>query len=97
MYIERCLVNESIPKIIFRFLRIPSLTSNDQKENINCTMNDVRGDCLRPPHGTTPAAVIENKTDLLRAVNIIMRKGIGQFALSATQDFSDPGSSEAPG
>ena len=25
-------------------------------------MDDVRGDFLGPPHGTTPAAVIENKT-----------------------------------
>ena len=24
-------------------------------------MDDVRGDILRPPHGTTPAAVIANK------------------------------------
>ena len=29
-----------------------------QKQNIICTMDDVRGDFLRPPHGTTPAAVI---------------------------------------
>ena len=26
-----------------------------------CTMVDVRGDVLRPPHGTTPAAVKSNK------------------------------------
>ena len=25
-------------------------------------MDDVRGDFLRPPHGTTPAAVIANNT-----------------------------------
>ena len=31
------------------------------KENIICTMADVRGDLLGPPHGTTPAAVIGNK------------------------------------
>ena len=31
------------------------------KLNINCTMVDVRGDVLRPPHGTTPAAVKSNK------------------------------------
>ena len=31
------------------------------KENINCTMVYVRGDVLRPPHGTTPAAVKSNK------------------------------------
>ena len=30
-------------------------------------MDDVRGDVLGPPHGTTPAAVIknENKTEIL--------------------------------
>ena len=27
------------------------------KLNINCTMVDVWGDVLRPPHSTTPAAV----------------------------------------
>ena len=27
-----------------------------QKGNAICTMDDVRGDVLRPPHGTTPAA-----------------------------------------
>ena len=32
-----------------------------RKENIICTMDDVRGDFLRPPHCTTPAAVIANK------------------------------------
>ena len=30
-------------------------------KNIICTMDDVRGDFLGPPHGTTPAAVIVNK------------------------------------
>ena len=30
------------------------------KVNINCTMVDVRGDVLRPPHGTKPAAVKTN-------------------------------------
>ena len=41
--------------------------SKDQKENQICTMDDVRGDFLGPPHGTTPAAVIanKNKTDIL--------------------------------
>ena len=38
-----------------------TLISKDQKKNINCTMVDVRGDVLRPPHGTTPAAVKANK------------------------------------
>ena len=39
--------------------------SKDQKENIIiCTMDDVRGDFLGPPHDTTPAAVIANKIKL---------------------------------
>ena len=38
-----------------------SLIPKDQKKNIICTMDDVRGDFLGPPHGTTPAAVIANK------------------------------------
>ena len=37
------------------------MISKDQKENITCTMDDVRGDFLGPPQGTTPAAVIANK------------------------------------
>ena len=41
--------------------QIFSLISKDQKKNIICTMVDVRGDFLGPPHGTTPAAVIANK------------------------------------
>ena len=51
----------------FGFLRIPSLISKDQKENITCTMDDVRGDFLGLPRGTTPAAVIanKNKTEIL--------------------------------
>ena len=44
-------------------------------------MDDVRGDFLGPPHGTTPAAVIG---DPLRAVNILMRKGMGHTMVSAT-------------
>ena len=71
-----------------RTLRIPSLISKDQKENIICTMDDVRGDFLGPPHGTTPAAVIANKNkteiDPLRAVSILMGKGVGHTMVSAT-------------
>ena len=50
------------------FLRIPSLISKDQKKNIICTMDDVRGDFLGPPHCTTPAAVIanNNKNEILQ-------------------------------
>ena len=46
---------------ILEILQISSLISKDQNKNIICTMDDVRGDFLGPPHGTTPAAVIANK------------------------------------
>ena len=38
-------------------------------ENIICTMDNVWEDFLRPPHGTTPAAVIGNKdkTEILKS------------------------------
>ena len=44
-----------------------SLISKDQKGNIICTMDDARGDFIRPPHATTQAAVItnDNKTEIL--------------------------------
>ena len=66
-YIERSLEYESKPIILFLCLKISSLISKDQKENEICTMDDVRGEFLGPPHGTTPAAVIanKNKTDIL--------------------------------
>ena len=32
-------------------------------KHIICTMFDVRGDFLGPPHGTTPTAVIANKKE----------------------------------
>ena len=47
-------------------------------------MNDVQGDFLGPQHGTTPAAVIANKTDPLRAVNTSMRKGMCHTAVSTS-------------
>ena len=49
-------------------------------------MDDVRGDFFGPPHGTTTAAVIviEITIDHLRAVSILMRKGMGHTAVSAT-------------
>ena len=43
-------------------------------------MVDVRGDVLRPPHGTTPAAVKSNKNrkfDPLRAVKPFIRRKVG--------------------
>ena len=53
--------NQSKPKIIFCFLKIPSLISKDQKEkNIIGTMDDVRGDVLRPPHGHTICVINAN-------------------------------------
>ena len=32
-----------------------------KNKNIICTLDDVRGDFLGPPHDTTPAAVIASK------------------------------------
>ena len=43
-------------------------------------MVDVRGDVLRPPHCTTPAAVKTNKNqklDPLRAMKTFVRKKMG--------------------
>ena len=43
-------------------------------------MVDVRGDVLRPPHGTTPAAVKSNKNqkrDRLRAMKTFIRRKVG--------------------
>ena len=59
-----------------------SLISKDKKENIICTMDDVRGDILGPPHGTTPAAVIAYKMKLRSFKSTFMRKGIGHTAVS---------------
>ena len=48
----------------------------DQEENITRILDDVQGDILGPPHGTTPAAVIANKKncDPLGAVSIFVEK-----------------------
>ena len=35
--------------------------TKDQKQNINCTLDDVRGYFLGPSHSTIPAAVTTNK------------------------------------
>ena len=51
-------------------------------------MDNERGDILGPPHGTTPAAVIAHK-EKLRSFKI-MRKGMGQTAVSATKPSSVP-------
>ena len=43
-------------------------------------MVDVRGDVLRPPHGTTPAAVNANKIQKsvpLRAMKTFIRRKMG--------------------
>ena len=46
-------------------------------------MVDVRGDVLRPPHGTTPAAVKSNKNQLMRSFksneNIHKKEGGSKF------------------
>ena len=60
-YIKRWVEKESQPITVY-FLRIPLLISKEQKENIICSMDDVRGDVLGPPHGTTATEVIANKS-----------------------------------
>ena len=47
--------------LLQQLLKILSVISRDQKKNIICTMDDVRGNFLGPAHGTPPAAVIGNK------------------------------------
>ena len=55
-------------------------------------MVNVRGDVLRPPHGTTPAAVKSNKNqkwDPLRAVkNIHKKEGGSYYVVSANKASS---------
>ena len=48
-------------------------------------MDDVRGDFLGPPHGTTPAAVIANKN----RTNLICMKSkfCLQFVMSMTRQY----------
>ena len=65
---------------------MPSLISKDQRENTICTMVDVRGDVSGLPHGTTPVAIIANKNNT--EINILMRKGMGYTAVSATKASS---------
>ena len=45
-------------------------------------MVDVRGDVLRPPHGTTPAAVKANKTLYLILINLFLILTFMQTLLS---------------
>ena len=40
---------------IFKITRMGSMIQKEIKYNLHC--DDVRGDFLRPPHGTTPVAV----------------------------------------
>ena len=68
-------INQSF---FFRFLRIFTLISKDQK-NINCTMVDVWGDVLRPPHCTTPDAVKEKKMSSFKSNENIHKKEDGPY------------------
>ena len=53
-------------------------------------MVDVRGDVLRPPHGTTPAAVKANKIQKLSSFksneNIHKREDGSYYVVSANKD-----------
>ena len=56
-------------------------------------MDDVRGDFLGPPHGTTPAAVIGNKIKLrsFKSSEHINGKGDGPYhGFGYLSLFSDP-------
>ena len=72
----------------FLFLRILSLISKGQKENIICTMDDVRGDFLGPPHGATPAAVRANKNINLRLLKSIWSLLLDFFLFNCIPQFS---------
>ena len=49
-------------------------------KNITCTMDDVRGDFLGQPHGTTPAAVIAKfKLRSFKSSEHIKEKGNGPY------------------
>ena len=57
-------VEKNVSKQIssYRYLRVSSLISNDQKENIYCAISVVQRDILGPSYDTTPAAVVTCKT-----------------------------------
>ena len=46
------------------------LISKGHKKNINCTMDDVWGYFLGPPHSTTTAAVTTNKNIKMSSFNM---------------------------
>ena len=62
--LKPCLENESKPIIIFFISQDILADLKGPKGKIICTMYDVRGDFLGPPHGTTPASVIRNKNKI---------------------------------
>ena len=57
-------------------------------------MVDVRGDVLRPPHGTTPAAVKANIKSEMRSFksneNIPKKEGGSYYVVSANKVFMTP-------
>ena len=57
-------------------------------------MVDVRGDVLRPPHGTTPAAVKSNIKSEMRSFksneNIHKKEGGSYYEVSANKASSTP-------
>ena len=58
LLISTCmLLNLSVLNTLYIFTDL----KGPKEKIIICTMDDVRGDFLGPPHGTTPAAVIANK------------------------------------
>ena len=64
-----------------------------KRKNKICTLDDLRGDILGPPHGTTPAAVIANKIKLrsFKSSEHIYEKGDGPYrGFVYLSLFSDP-------
>ena len=51
-----------------------------ERNNIICTIDDVRGDFLGPPHDTTPAAVIANKIQKFYPLEAVKTFKVGSMS-----------------
>ena len=57
----KTILEDGSKRTIFSTLNILTALKEPKRNNIICTMDDVRGDYLWPPHRTKPAAVIAHK------------------------------------